>query len=336
MFKKFVEKYNLPSFRLKQLQEQYFIHNISSWDELTTWSKDMRETLKKEVPFSKLGNMQEFSSSDGRTVKLLSYTYDGYPVETVLMRNKNRITICISSMSGCPVGCKFCATGRMKNNRILDEQEIIDQVMYFKRKLAKENESVTNIVFMGMGEPLLNLENVLNAIKILTDPELIGLSRRRITLSTVGLIEPLNEFFKANTGVKIAISLHAPSQRLREYLMPKVAKDNRLDDLMRVLIDYQKKKGKKVTYEYILIKDVNDSVEHAKELAKLLKNQICLVNLINFNKSDNIPFEATTKRRVEDFQTILNSRGINNTLRHSHGNDILAACGQLASRGDSI
>jgi len=331
MFKKFITKYNLPSFRLKQLQEQYFQHNISSWDELTTWSKDMRETLKKEVPFSKLSNLQEFSSSDGRTIKLLSYTNDGYPVETVLMRNKERITICISSMSGCPVGCKFCATGRMKNNRILDEQEIIDQVMHFKRKLAKKNESVTNIVFMGMGEPLLNLSNVLNAIKILTDPELIGLGRRRITLSTVGYIEPLKEFFKANTGVKLAISLHAPTQKLREFLMPKVAKENRLDDLMKTLIDYQKKKGKKVTYEYILIKDVNDSVEHAKELAKLLKNQICLVNLINFNKSDNIPFEATTKRNVEQFQTILNSRGINNTLRYSHGNDILAACGQLAS-----
>ena len=331
MFKKFITKYDLPSFRLKQLQEQYFQHNISSWDELTTWSKDMRETLKKEVPFSKLSNLQEFSSSDGRTVKLLSYTNDGYPVETVLMRNKERITICISSMSGCPVGCKFCATGRMKNNRILDEQEIIDQVMYFKRKLAKKNESVTNIVFMGMGEPLLNLSNVLKAIKILTDPELIGLGRRRITLSTVGFLEPLREFFKANTGVKLAISLHAPTQKLREFLMPKVAKENRLDDLMKTLIDYQKKKGKKVTYEYILIKDVNDSVEHAKELAKLLKNQICLVNLINFNKSDNIPFEATTKRNVEQFQTILNSRGINNTLRYSHGNDILAACGQLAS-----
>ncbi len=332
MFKKFITKYNLPSFRLKQLQEQYFQHNISSWDELTTWSKDMRETLKKEVPFSKLSNCQEFSSSDGRTVKLLSYTSDGYPVETVLMRNKERLTICISSMSGCPVGCKFCATGRMKNNRILDEQEIIDQVMHFKRKLAKKNESVTNIVFMGMGEPLLNLSNVLKAIKILTDPELIGLGRRRITLSTVGYIEPLKEFFKANTGVKLAISLHAPTQKLREFLMSKVAKENRLDDLMKILIDYQKKKGKKVTYEYILIKDVNDSVEHAKELAKLLKNQICLVNLINFNKSDNIPFEATTKRRVEDFQTILNSRDINNTLRYSHGNDILAACGQLASK----
>jgi len=331
MFKKFITKYNLPSFRLKQLQEQYFQHNISSWDELTTWSKDMRETLKKEVPFSKLSNCQEFSSSDGRTVKLLSYTSDGYPVETVLMRNKERLTICISSMSGCPVGCKFCATGRMKNNRILDEQEIIDQVMHFKRKLAKKNESVTNIVFMGMGEPLLNLSNVLKAIKILTDPELIGLGRRRITLSTVGYIEPLKEFFKANTGVKLAISLHAPTQKLREFLMSKVAKENRLDDLMKILIDYQKKKGKKVTYEYILIKDVNDSVEHAKELAKLLKNQICLVNLINFNKSDNIPFEATTKRNVEQFQTILNSRGINNTLRYSHGNDILAACGQLAS-----
>ena len=332
MFKKFITKYDLPSFRLKQLQEQYFQHNISSWDELTTWSKDMRETLKKEVPFSKLSNLQEFSSSDGRTVKLLSYTNDGYPVETVLMRNKERITICISSMSGCPVGCKFCATGRMKNNRILDEQEIIDQVMYFKRKLAKKNESVTNIVFMGMGEPLLNLSNVLKAIKILTDPELIGLGRRRITVSTVGFLEPLREFFKANTGVKLAISLHAPTQKLREFLMPKVAKENRLDDLMKILIDYQKKKGKKVTYEYILIKDVNDSVEHAKELAKLIKNQICLVNLINFNKSDNIPFEATTKRRVEDFQTILNSRDINNTLRYSHGNDILAACGQLASK----
>lgn len=336
MFKKFIEKYNLPSFRLKQLQEQYFIHNISSWDELTTWSKDMRETLKKEVLFSKLCNTQEFSSSDKRTVKLLSYTQDGYPVETVMMRNKERITICISSMSGCPIGCKFCATGRMKNNRILDEQEIIDQVMYFKRKLAKKNESVTNIVFMGMGEPLLNLSNVLSAIRILTDPQLIGLGRRRITLSTVGLVEPLKEFLNANTGVKLAVSLHASSQKLREFLMPNVAKDNKLNNLMKVLIDYQKKKGKKVTYEYILIKDVNDSVEHAKELAKLLKNQICLVNLINFNKSDNIPFEPTTKKRVDDFQATLTSRSINNTLRYSHGNDILAACGQLASRGDSI
>jgi 23S rRNA (adenine2503-C2)-methyltransferase len=334
MFRRFLEKYKLPSFRLKQIYEQYYQGNISSWDELTTWSKDLREKLNKEIPFYKLTNFTDYKSNDKRTIKTLSYTVDGYPVESVMMKNKKRITICISCMSGCPVRCKFCATGQMGKNRNLDVREIVDQVLYFKRKLG--DKKITNIVFMGMGEPMLNLDNVLGAIKVFTDKDMLGFGHRRITVSTVGYTEQLEEFLKKNTGVKLAISLHAPTQELRMKLMPTVAKGNKLDKLMKILIKYQKESGKRVTYEYILLKDINDSVEDAKELAKILKNQLALVNIINFNRSDNLPFEPSTRKRIDAFRNILDSRDINNTLRYSYGKDIHAACGQLANRGDSI
>ena len=331
MFKRFLKNNKIQGYRVDQLYDQYFKHLIDSWDELTTWPKELREKLKIEVPFSKLENFQEFPSIDGRTIKTLAYTKEGFPVESVLMRNKERITVCISCMSGCPVGCKFCATGKMGLNKNLSTQEIIDQVMYFERKLKASNEKITNVVYMGMGEPMLNLKNTVESIKTLTDGKYLGLSARRITLSTAGYISQLDEFLKKDLGVNLAISLHAPNQRLRERLMPTVARNNPLDELIAVLIKDQKRRNKKITYEYIMIKDINDTPEHAKELAKLLKNQIVLVNLINFNKVDGIDFEPSTRKRIMDFQYILNERGINNTLRYSYGSDIKGACGQLAS-----
>lgn len=331
MFKRFFKNNKIQGYRINQLNDQYFKQLISSWDELTTWPKDLREKLKAEVPFSKLEDFAEYTSSDGRTIKTLAHTKEGFPVESVLMRNKDRITVCISSMSGCPVGCKFCATGRMGFKKNLSTQEIIDQIMYFERKLKTTGEKITNIVYMGMGEPMLNLDNVVDSIQVLTDSSTLGLSARRITVSTAGYISPLEEFLKKDLGVNLAISLHAPNQRLREKLMPTVAKLNPLEDLMTLLVKDQKRRNKKITYEYLMLRDVTDTPECAKELTKLLKNQIVLVNLINFNKVKGISYEPSTRKRIEEFQAILDSRKINNTLRYSYGSDIKGACGQLAS-----
>lgn len=331
MFEDFVKGNNLQGYRLKQLYQQYYKDNISSWDDLTTWPLDLREKLKKVIPFSKLENFQEYMSKDKKTIKALSFTKEGFPVETVLMRYPIRNTICVSCMSGCPVGCTFCATGQMEFNRKLDTQEIIDQVLYFKRRLNKEKEKITNIVYMGMGEPMLNLEEVARSIDILTDPEKVALGRRRITVSTVGYVEQLDQFLAMDLGVKIALSLHAPNEELREKLMPTAVKNNPLDKLMEVLKDYQERTNKKITYEYILIKDINDSKRHAKELAELLRHQIALVNLIRLNPSPLIPFEPSSMNKTHSFQAILNEEGINNTLRQSYGDEINAACGQLAN-----
>jgi 23S rRNA (adenine2503-C2)-methyltransferase len=331
MFKEFVKKNNLPKYRLQQLYELYYKNPINSWDELTTWSLDLREKIKEEIPFSTLNNFKEYVSNDERTVKLLSFTKEGNPVETVLMKSKKRNTLCLSCMSGCPVGCTFCATGQMGFNKNLTDREIIDQVLYFKRKLHPMGQKITNIVFMGMGEPMLNLENVVKTIGAMTSEEKLALSHRRITLSTVGYIKELKEFLDMDLGVKVAISLHSANQELRESLMPTVATNNPLEELMGVLINYQKRTNKRITYEYLLLKDINDSIDDAKKLAKLLKNQICLVNLINFNPSEGIVFSPTEKQRIRDFQKVLDTRRIKNTLRYSYGKDIAAACGQLAN-----
>jgi 23S rRNA (adenine2503-C2)-methyltransferase len=328
---KFIEQNNLQGYRLKQLYQQYYAEAIESWDALTTWPLNLREKLKKAIPFSKLGNFQEYISKDAKTIKALSFTKEGFPVETVLMKYPKRNTICVSCMSGCPVGCTFCATGQMGFNKNLDAQEIVDQILYFKRKLSKEGKKITNVVYMGMGEPMLNLENVVESIDILTDPEKISLGKRRITVSTVGYVEQLDLFLSMDLGVKIALSLHAPNQELREKLMPTAAKNNPLDKLIEVLKDYQERSNKKITYEYILIKDVNDKEEHAKELAELLKGQIVLVNLIRLNPSPLVPFEPSSMNKTRSFQAVLNEKGINNTLRRSYGDKINAACGQLAN-----
>lgn len=330
----FIEENNLPQFRLKQLNQQYYKNCIDSWDKLTTFPLELREKIKTEITFSSLKQIKQLVSTDKKTEKLLLQTKDNHLIETVLMRTPKRNTICVSCMCGCPVKCKFCATGQMGFNRNLTTEEIIDQIMFFQRELHKKKETITNIVFMGMGEPMLNSENVENSIKIITDKEKLGLSPRRVTVSTSGYIKQLKTFLDKNLGVKIAISLHAPNQETRERIMPTVAKTNKLNDLMDTLIQYQKKTNKRVTYEYLLLNGINDSVESANQLCKLLKYQICLVNLINYNKSDNITYQPATKERIAQFQNILSSHKINSTIRNSFGNEIMAACGQLANQSE--
>ncbi len=329
MFKKFVKKHNLPAYRISQINSHYYKEFVSSWDEMSTLPKDLREKLKKEIPFSKLIYVSSNTSKDGNTQKVLFKTEQGNYIESVLMREKGRNTVCVSCMSGCPVGCIFCATGQMGLNENLDSQQILDQILYFCRILKPLNERVTNIVYMGMGEPLLNLENVSLSIIDITAKEKLAFSKRRVTLSTSGYVQNLETFLAKNLGVKIAISLHAPNQKLRNMLMPSVSNSNPLRSLLDTLDSYTKKSNKRITYEYVLLRNINDSVEHAKELVNLLKGRLALVNLINYNENECLPFKKSKNTPL--FQRILQERGITCTIRKSLGEDIKGACGQLAS-----
>jgi len=333
MIEKFLKKKKVPSYKQKQFNELFYKHAISSFDELTTWSEELRSELRDEIPFSTLKEIRTEQSKNGNTTKVLFHTKDSFPVETVLMKYRDgRNSLCISCMSGCPVGCTFCATGQMGFNKNLSSREIIDQVLYFKRLLKKEGKKITNIVFMGMGEPMLNLKEVEKSIDVLTDEDKLALSPRRIVVSTVGYVPQMKEFLLDHGYMgKLAVSLHTPNQRLRERLMPIVAKENSLDELFYILDEYVLKRNKRVTFEYLLLKDINDGEDNARELVELLRDRLCLVNLINFNPSPNLPYKETTQERVDRFVQILESNSINVTLRYSQGNDIQAACGQLAS-----
>ncbi len=329
----FIEKHNLPKYRLNQFNEQFYKQAIHSFDELTTWPKDLREQLKKELEFNSLiPEKQVHSQKDNTTKVLFKRKTNGQYIETVLMRYKDgRNSICVSCMVGCPVGCSFCATGKLGFHGNLSAREIVDQVMYFKRQLVKENQTVTNIVFMGMGEPMLNLKEVLGAIDTFTSPEKLAMSSRRITVSTSGYAPQLKTLLKTGFKGKLAISLHAPNQELRETMMP-VAKAFDLEQLFTVLKDYEKQNNKIITYEYILIDHINDQEKHAKQLAKLLKNRLAHVNLIPYNPIFGVDYKRSSKNNIHKFSKILTDAGISNTIRVTMGDDVNAACGQLAGQ----
>ncbi|KKQ34222.1 MAG: putative dual-specificity RNA methyltransferase RlmN [candidate division WS6 bacterium GW2011_GWA2_37_6] len=342
MIENFAEKHKLPGFRIKQFDKAFYQEAINSFDELTTWPKDLREKLNDEGPFSSLDPINQLKSNDGKTTKILfRRKVDKKCIESVLMRFKDgRNSVCVSCMVGCPVGCKFCATGKMGFGGNLSADEIVDQVLYFQRLLKSKGNRVngnktldahlSNIVFMGMGEPMLNLKEVQKALAILTDPSKVALSERRITISTSGYVPQLKRLIASGFRGQIAVSLHAPNQKLREKLMP-VAKQHSLDELLAVLDDYVEKTNKKVSYEYILISGVNDSDVNAQELIKLFKNRLAHINLIPYNPIPGVDFKRTDKSRVVEFAEILKQGGINTTIRITMGDDIKAACGQLAS-----
>jgi 23S rRNA (adenine2503-C2)-methyltransferase len=351
MIEDFISKYKLPAFRLKQFNQAFYQNAIFSFDELTTWSKDLREKLKSEVEFTTLEVDKEFISRNKDTIKVLfNRKIDGQRIESVLMRHKDgRNTVCVSCMVGCPVNCVFCATGKMGFRGNLTSREIIDQVLYFQRYLTSPGSDlsespspvgegrprVTNIVFMGMGEPLLNLENVENAISVMIDPEKLGISHRKVTLSTSGYITPLKKFIADGFRVRIAISLHAPNQELRENLMP-VAKAFKLPELLKTLDEYVELTNKRITYEYILLKGINDRPEHARQLAELFKNRLAHINLIPYNPIYEASFGKPTQDSLRIFTSILAQNNINYTIRVTMGDDVEAACGQLADREEKI
>lgn len=245
------------------------------------------------------------------------------------MRHKDgRNTVCVSCQSGCPVACAFCATGKLGLRRNLTASEIVDQVLHFARLLLPSSQSVSNIVFMGMGEPMLNATAVREAVTILTDPEYMGMGDRRITLSSSGYVTQLKKFIDEGYKGKLAISLHAPNQDIRVKIMP-IAKVFPFADVIGVGDYYIEKVRRRLSYEYILIKDVNDRPEHAEELASVLAGKLVHVNLIPNNPVDGTGFEKPNRTTMEQFSEILTEHGITNTLRVTMGDSIKAACGQL-------
>lgn len=332
MIEEFIKNYALPSYRIKQFNLAFYKDFVSSFDEITTWSKELREELKLKIPFSSIVPMKDLESLDHGTHKVLfKRESDNKLFESVLMRHEDgRNTICVSCMIGCPVGCVFCATGRMKTIRNLTTQEIVDQVLYFARILKKSNQKISNIVFMGMGEPLLNLLPVLEAIKIFNDPNYMGIGIRRITISTSGITPKLRELMRRGYKGRLALSLHAPNQALREKIMP-IAKNYPLTELLETLAGFANRTQLRVSYEYILIDGVNDTENHALELARLIGSNLTHVNLIPYNPILGVDLKRSSTNQIYRFSNILTKNNISNTFRVTMGDDIKAACGQLAT-----
>lgn len=334
MITAFATEHALPSFRISQFNLAFYKDYISSYDELTTWSKDLREELKKSIPFSTILPVKVLDSKDGSTEKVaFSRLSDSKCFESVLMKHEDgRNTICVSCMIGCSVGCFFCATGKMRFIANLTSREIVDQVLYFARTLKKQKKSVTNIVFMGMGEPLLNLDQVMGAVKILNSPDYMGLGIRRITISTSGITPKIYELMRMGYKGRLALSLHAPEQKLRESIMP-IAKRYLLPELMATVKAFATRTQLRVSYEYILIDGLNDTPEHARMLISLLgeDTELVHINLIPYNPIQGVSYKRSSLKAIHEFADILSDAGISNTFRVTMGDDIKAACGQLAN-----
>ncbi len=314
-------------FRAQQIHNWIYLKSAKSIDEMTDLSKNFREDLKKVAKVSDVRIKTKQVSSDGTIKYLLEYP-DGECVETVLMRFDNRanLTACVSSQVGCAVNCSFCATGKRGFIRNLNYKEIIEQVLTIQRDTGLK---VTNIVFMGQGEPLLNLDNVLKAMEVFNDSFQIG--QRRLTVSTSGIIPGINRLAEIDMQSTLAISLHAPNHELRKKLMPVEEKYN-LKDLKTALKKYVEKTGRRITIEYLLIKDLNDTTEIAKQLAEYLHDIKCNINLIPYNPTADNNYKRPSNNSIMKFKCLLEHSGKKVTVRLERGADIDAACGQLKGK----
>lgn len=314
-------------FRAKQVYNWIYLKSVSSYDEMTDLPLLARELLKEKTQLCSISIKDKQVSKDG-TMKFLFELKDGNFAEAVLMRFDNRanLTACISTQVGCPMGCTFCATAKLGFKRNLDVDEIIQQIFLIQ---ADTGLKVTNIVYMGQGEPLLNFDNLLESIKIFREQFQIG--ARRITVSTCGIIPQINKLADLNFQSTLAISLHAGNQKTREEIMP-VAKKYGYDELITCLKKYTEKTGRRVTVEYVLMKDVNDSIEDAKNLAYAIAKLKSNVNMIVYNQNEKSPYKKPLKENVLKFKYILEASGKKVTVRLERGADIDAACGQLASK----
>lgn len=314
-------------FRAKQIHNWIYSKSISTIDEMTNLSKDFREKLKETAVVTDTKIKVKQISKDG-TIKYLVEYPDGECVETVLMRFDNRanLTACVSSQVGCAVNCSFCATGKSGFKRNLTAKEIIEQVLTIQRVTGLK---VTNIVFMGQGEPLLNLDNVLKALEIFNNDFQIG--ARRITLSTSGIISGIKRLSELDLQSTLAISLHAPNHELRRQIMP-IENKYPIDELKKALKDYVSKTGRRVTVEYILIHGFNDTTKAAKELGYFLKDLKCNINLIPYNSVKENDYKKPTNQDIMKFKYLLEHSGKKVTVRLERGADIDAACGQLRGK----
>ncbi|OVE81725.1 23S rRNA (adenine(2503)-C(2))-methyltransferase [bacterium M21] len=334
---KIIQETGLPKFRSKQLVKAFFELHISSYDEISTLKKELREELKEKYPVLTVEAVRVLKSEQGNCFKALVKLADGNLVETVLMEPKpGHWTTCISSQVGCTLGCSFCATGKGGFIRNLTSEEISDQVLFW-RQYAQANcpEAIPrNVVYMGMGEPFLNTKNVFASIAELTSPDSFNMGSRHISVSTSGVLPAFDEFATKFPQVNLSVSLHASNDELRSRLMP-INRTYSLALLGKAINTYLAKTNRKLLFEYVLLEDENDSHQHAHELVKYLRtikpSHLVHVNLIPYNKTEST-HEVPSKLRVRDFQDHLQKCGITSTIRKSLGTDIAGACGQLAGK----
>jgi len=325
------EKNSSPKFRVNQVLEWIWKHYESDFNKMTNIGANDIDFLNKNFIINKL-EISTFKTSLDGTIKFLFEIDENRVVEGVLIPQLNRLTACISSQVGCSLACNFCATGKLKMYRNLTAGEIYDQVFSINQYAIKNfKKPITNIVFMGMGEPLLNVKNVLTSINYITGSYGMGMSAKRITVSTVGITKIIRKIADMNPSFNLAISLHAANNQTRNKIM-EINKSNNLEDLEGALTYFYQKTGIKPTYEYVLLKGINDSIEDAKKLITFCRKIPSKVNLIEYNKVENTPYEKTGIKRTKLFLDTLEKNNILVKFRRSRGEDIGAACGQLATQ----
>ena len=322
------DAFELPRYRLSQICRAATKELAVSFEAMTSLPVALRRALNERVKLSSLRLIHDATSGDKQTTKLLYALADGNEVEAVLMRHRGgRTTACISSQAGCALRCDFCATGQGGFTRHLSALEIFDQALDVARRARAEGRTLTNVVYMGMGEPFLNYERVMDSVMLLNDAAGFNLGARHITISTAGVVPGIERFTKQGIQVNLAISLHAADDALRTKLMP-INKKWPIAQLMRAARAYVKHTHRKVFYEYVILAGVNDSPDDARQLADLLGGPLHHVNLIPYNATD-AAYARSSPEAMRRFQAVLRERGVPSTLRHTMGDDIAAACGQL-------
>jgi 23S rRNA (adenine2503-C2)-methyltransferase len=322
-----VVQWDWPRFRAQQVRDWVYGKGVADPERMTNLSRADRQTLRERVSFGSAQVTAHQRSSDG-TQKLLLTWEGGANAETVMIPDADRRTACVSSQVGCPVGCRFCASGMNGVKGNLTAAQIVEQVYQLNRVLEPLGERVTNVVFMGMGEPMANYANVMQAVRVLHDPKCFNIGARRITISTVGVPPKMRQLAGEELPLNLALSLHAPNEPLRKQLIP-WADHFALDDILDACRYYFDQTGREITLEYILLSGVNDRPEHGRQLAGLCKTMRANVNLIRYNEVESLPYLRPRSDDVLRFQQILRDAGVNAHVRKSRGRDIEAACGQL-------
>lgn len=325
-----LEKYfvsiNEKKFKALQIFEWLYQKRESDIEKFSNIKKEIRDKIKNDFSFNLPTIIKKEIDTD--VEKFLFLLEDGEKIEAVLMRHNYGLSVCVSSEVGCNMGCKFCESGRLKKVRNLKSYEMVGQILAIEKEIK---ERINSVVIMGIGEPLDNYDNVIDFIKIINDPKGISIGARHITLSTCGLIPKMNLLSELNIQINLAISLHAPNDELRSQIMP-INKVYHLNELIKAIKNYIAKTNRRVTIEYVLLKGINDKIEHAYELANLLKGMNVYVNLIPYNETNHLEFQKSDKKSIDLFYQTLQKEKINVTVRKEFGSNISAACGQLRSK----
>ena len=330
---KFLKDENEPAFRLKQIMEAYFGLK-SDWSKITNLSKDLRAKLVENFPWDELEVSLVQKSADGDTVKFVLETLDGEMIEAVTMHHRDeRATVCLSSQIGCPMGCRFCSTGQSGFKRNLTAEELVNQLILVARWI-KDNwhTKVSNVVYMGMGEPFLNYDNVKKSLQIFTDKDCFGLGDRRISVSTCGIPEKIIQFGRDFPQMNLAISLHSPRQEVRSQIMPFASKFH-VKDVMKAADKYVEMTHRKLFFEYTLLPGINDWPVDVQDLVELMRaNHLFHVNLITYHQTPLANYKEPSKKEIDKFANHLRAQHLSVTIRHNFGDDIEGACGQLARK----